>query len=101
MLDKMKQLYDMQKKAKQIQKELKETEIEAKSGDGGVTVVFNGEVHIVDVKIDASLLAPEKKQLLEQAIKNTTAQAIAKAQAIAAVKAKGMMGDLGIKLPGM
>jgi DNA-binding YbaB/EbfC family protein len=100
MIDKMKQLYDMQKKAKQIQKELKETEIEAKSADGGVTVVFNGEIHVVDVKIEETMLAPEKKRELEQAIKNTTAQAIAKAQAIAAEKAKGMMGDLGINLPG-
>ena len=30
MLDKMKQLYKLQKKAKEIQKELKETEIEAR-----------------------------------------------------------------------
>lgn len=100
MLDKMKQLYDMQKKAKQIQKELKETEIEATSANGGVTVVFNGEIHIVDVKIDESLLAPEKKRELEQELKNTVAQAISKAQAIAAEKAKAMMGDMGINLPG-
>jgi DNA-binding YbaB/EbfC family protein len=101
MLDKMKQIYEMQKKAKQIQKELKETEIEAQSADGGVTVVFNGEIHIVDVTIAESLLVPEKKRELEQAMKSTIAQAIAKAQAIAAEKAKTMMGDMGINLPGM
>ncbi len=101
MLDKMKQLYDMQKKAKQVQKELKETEIEAKSNDGNVTVVFNGEVRIISIAIEEALLVPEKKFELEQAIKNTVAQAISKAQGIAAEKAKGMMGDLGINLPGM
>ncbi len=101
MLDKMKQLYDMQKKAKQIQKELKETEIEAKSADGNVTIVFNGEIHVVDVKIGEALLAPEKKRELEMAVKNTIAQSVSKAQAIAAEKAKSMMGDLGINLPGM
>lgn len=101
MLDKMKQVYDMQKKAKQIQKELKETEVEAKSGDGLVTVVFNGEIHVVDVKIDESLLTPEKKHALETTLKNTIAQSVSKAQAIAAEKAKSMMGDLGINLPGM
>ncbi len=90
----------MQKKAKQIQKELKETEIEAQSVDESVTVVFNGEIHIIDIKINESMLAPEKKRELEQAIKNTTAQAISKAQAIAADKAKSMMGDMGINLPG-
>lgn len=101
MLDKMKQVYDLQKKAKQIQKELKDTEIEAKSGDGGVVVVFNGEIHITDVTVDEALLSPEKKHQLEQDIKNTVAQAISKAQAIAAEKAKTMMGDMGINLPGM
>lgn len=101
MLDRMKQLYDMQKKAKQVQKELKETEIEAKSADGAVTVVFNGEVHILRIEIDESLLSPEKKQVLQQTVKNTVSQAIAKAQSIAAEKAKSMMGDLGINLPGM
>lgn len=100
MLDKMKQLYDMQKKAKQIQKELKETEIEAQSANGLVSVVFNGEIHIVEVKIDESMLAPAKKHELEQAIRHTIGQAIAKAQAIAAEKAKSMMGDMGINLPG-
>lgn len=101
MLDQMKQLYGMQKKARQIQKELKETEIEAQSSDGAVSVVFNGEIRIIEVVINESLLAPEKKRELEQAVKNTVAQAISKAQAIAAEKAKGMMGDMGIKLPGM
>ena len=97
----MKQLYDMQKKAKAIQKELKETEIEAKSADGGVTVVFNGEIHIVNISIEESALNPENRRKLEQDIKNTIAQAISKAQTIAADKAKTMMGDLGINLPGM
>ncbi len=101
MIDKMKQLYDMQKKAKQIQKELKETEIEASSADGGVKVVFNGEIHIINVTIDENWLAVEKKRDLEQAVKSTVAQAISKAQAIAAEKAKAMMGDMGINLPGM
>lgn len=100
MLDKMKQLYDMQKKAKQIQKELKETEIEATSANGSVTVVFNGEIHIVNISIDKTMLAPENQRELELAIKHTVAQAIAKAQAIAAEKAKSMMGDMGINLPG-
>lgn len=101
MIDKMKQLYDMQKKAKQIQKELKETEVEAKSSDGFVTVVFNGEMHIVGLEIDEALLAPEKKRELENTLKNTIGQSISKAQAIAAEKAKGMMGDMGLNLPGM
>lgn len=101
MIDKMKQIYEMQKKAKQIQKELKETEIEAKSADGGVTVVFNGEIHVVKIAIEPSLLTPESQHKLEQDLKNTIGTAISKAQGIAAEKAKSMMGDLGINLPGM
>ena len=64
MFDKAKQLYDLQKKARAIQKELKETEVEAKAANGLVSVVFNGEQHITEVSIDESLLKPENKSML-------------------------------------
>lgn len=101
MLDKFKQLYELQKKAKEIQKELKETEIEAKSDDGTVTIVINGEQHIVDVKIDPSVLSADRKDHLEKTLVKVMAEAISQAQAMAAEKTKGVMKDLGVNLPGM
>jgi len=96
---KMKDLYELQKKARAIQKELKDVEIEAKSNDGWVTVVFNGEQHLTGVEISEEALASENKRELEKDLKNTISQAISRAQAVAAEKMKDVAGGLGI--PGL
>jgi DNA-binding YbaB/EbfC family protein len=101
MLDKMKQLYQLQKKAREVQKELKETEIEARSTDGAVTIVFNGEQHITEVSVDANVLKPENRRQLEETLKKTIAEAISRAQALAAEKTKSVMKDLGVNIPGL
>jgi hypothetical protein len=99
MFDKARRLYQLQKKARAIQKELRSTEIEAKSGDGKISVVFNGEQKIQDIKIDESLLSSGNKGELEKNLKNTITEAISRAQAVAAEKMKAITGDLNI--PGM
>lgn len=96
---KMKDLYELQKKARAIQKELKDTEIEAKSNDGWVTVVFNGEQHLVDIDIADEAFDLSKKKDLEKDLKNTITQAIARAQAHQAEKMKEIAGNLNI--PGL
>ena len=96
---KARELYDLQKKARRIQKELKDTEVEAKSADGWVTAVFNGEQHMTDIDIAEEALKPENKRELEKDLKNTISQAIARAQAHAAEKMKEIAGNLNI--PGM
>jgi len=99
MFDKAKQLYSLQKKARAIQKELKETEVEAKAAGGQVTVVFNGEQHIQSVEIDESMLNPSKKKDLEKALEQAIAECVSRVQAIAAEKMKSVAGDLNI--PGL
>lgn len=101
MLDKMKQLYELQKKAREVQKELKDTEIEARSSDGKISVVFSGEQKIVDIKIDESLLSTDKKSELEKILVQVTSEAITKTQALAAEKTKDVMKDMGLNIPGM
>jgi len=96
---KMKDLYALQKKARQIQKELKDIEVEAASNDGWVTVVFNGEQHLTEIDLSEEALQPENKRELEKDLKNAISQAIARAQAVAAEKMKDVAGGLGF--PGM
>ena len=96
---KARDLYDLQKKARKIQKELKETEVEAKSANGWVTVVFNGEQHLTDIDIAPEALDPDNKRELEKDLKNAISQAIARAQAHAAEKMKEIAGNLNI--PGL
>jgi DNA-binding YbaB/EbfC family protein len=95
----MKELYQLQKKAKQVQKELKDLEIEAKSTGGEVTAVVSGEMKITSIQITESALKPENKRQLEQAIKETVGQAMAKAQSESAARMQPILKDLN--LPGM
>ncbi len=96
---KAKELYELQKKARKLQKELKETEVEAKSSNGWVTAVFNGEQHLVDIKItDEAFESGDRKQL-EKDLKNTISQGISRTQAYAAEKMKEIAGNLNI--PGL
>ncbi|MFA6492989.1 MAG: YbaB/EbfC family nucleoid-associated protein [Patescibacteria group bacterium] len=99
MLDKAKQLWELQKKARAIQKELKEIEVEAKAAEGKVVVVFNGEQHIQSIDIDPEMLDQEKKRDLEKALQQAIAEAISRVQAVASEKMKAIAGDLNI--PGM
>jgi len=102
MMDKMRQakeLYALQKKAKSIQKELKEYQIRAESLGGKVAVIFSGEQKIEKVEIDPEVMKTESAEKLASAIKEAVKEALKEAQKIAAGKSKEMMGDLG--LPGM
>jgi len=101
MFDKAKELYQLQKKAKEVQRELKNTEVEAASVDGLVSIVFSADQKIKEVKIDESLLVPEKKRELEEKIVRVTSEGLSRVQAVAAERTKGLMSDMGINLPGM
>lgn len=104
MLDKMKQmkqLLDMQKKAKSVQKDLRDIEIEAVSPDQQVTVVFNGELKLVDLKIASDYMENHSVSDLERALKTTVTEAMSRAQSVAAEKTREIMKDLNINLPGL
>jgi len=101
MLDKFKQAYELQKKAKEIQKILKNTEIEAKSADLKVSIVLTADQKIRSIEIDESLMRPEMKKELEEKLVRVMSEGLSRVQAVAAGKTKDLMGDLGINLPGM
>ena len=94
MFDKVKDLYKLQKQAKEIKKELKNTHIEAESE--GVVVIIDGEQEVISVTISEEA-AQNPKKLQENLVKAFN-KAIKKSQQIAAEKMKGVMGGLG--LPG-
>ncbi len=104
MLDKMKQmkqLLDMQRKAKTVQKELRDTEIEAVSADGKITVVFNGELKLVDLRIAVDYLEGRTLDNLEKSLKITLTEGLSRAQQIAAERTRGMMKEMNINFPGV
>ena len=95
----MKDMYQLQKKAKQLQKELKDMEIEAKSSGGEVTVVVTGEMKIVSYSISPEALKEDNKKVLERAILEATNQAMARAQSESASRMQPLLKDMN--MPGM
>lgn len=97
MFQQMKDLYAMQKQAKEIKEKLSKIHIEAE--EGGVIVVVSADQDLISIEYPDNLLSPEKKKELAEKTKKAFSKATKKAQEIAAEKMKPMMGGLG--LPGM
>ncbi len=95
MFGQMKDMYKIQKQAKQIKKKLAKTHIEAEVE--GVIVTINGEQEVVEVKI------PEDKKndpKLEKYLLEAFNKAIKKSQKIAADEMKDVMDQMGLNMPG-
>lgn len=95
MLDKAKDLYKLQKQARQIKKQLKNTHIEAEHE--GVTVTINGEQEVVKVEIADQAL--ENKSKMQDNLVKALNKAIKKSQQIGADMMKDVMGDMNF--PGL
>ncbi|MBT4385004.1 YbaB/EbfC family nucleoid-associated protein [Candidatus Peregrinibacteria bacterium] len=93
-----KDLYKLQKQAKKIKEELKNLHIEADSN--GVTITINGEQEVLGVKISDEAMTQGKEELQKNLVAAFN-KAIKKAQEVAAERMRGMMGDMGMDLPGL
>lgn len=91
MFDKVKDLYNLQKQAKIIKKELKNIHIEAEVD--GVIVLIDGEQEVVGVTLPEN--ETNHKRLGENLVKAFN-KAIKKSQQIAAEKMKPIMGGLNM-----
>lgn len=89
--DQAKDLYKLQKQAKEIKKQLKNIHIEAESD--GVVVICDGEQNFIETKIPEALAGETKR--ISKAVTEATNKAIKKSQAIAAEKMKDVMGGMG------
>ena len=90
-MDQAKDMYKLQKQAKEIKKQLKNIHVEAEAD--GVTLVIDGEQSFLEAKIAEALAGDVKR--LEKAFVECANKAIKKSQAIAADKMKDMMGGMG------
>lgn len=90
MLKKARDMYKLQKQAKQAKKALKNIHVEAECK--GVTVVVDGEQKVVSIDIKPEV---PREKIPEYSI-DALNRANAKAQVVAAEKMQGVMGELGI-----
>jgi DNA-binding protein, YbaB/EbfC family len=89
--DQMKMLNQMRKLQKELGKEI----VEVEAGEGAVLIQFNGELKVVSVKFDASLIDLENIDEFENWVKVAIRDGLKEAQELAAEKMKPMMGNLG------
>ena len=97
--DIMKQAKKMQEKMEEIQKGLAEKCCEASVGGGMVTARVNGNLQLVSIKIDPSVVNPEDVELLEDLIVAAVGEATKRAQDMVAQE----MGKvtMGFNIPGI
>jgi len=93
----MKQAAELQSKMKALQDELDHIEVEGISGGGLVSVRMTAKMDVKAVKIDASLMKPEEREVVEDLV--VTAFTDAKRKAEAAMQEKMATLTGGLKLP--
>ena len=92
----MKQAQQMQER---LQRELAETQVEASAGGGMVTVVMNGQKHVLGLTIDPEVVSQNDVEMLQDLIVAAINDAQRKVDEAVAGKMGGMMG--GLKIPGL
>ena len=99
----MKKAQAVQAKLQEAQEELGRLEVEGQAGGGMVSITLNAKGELKGVRIDASLLTPADKEMVEDLIVAAFTDAKAKADRAAAEKMQSLTAGLplppGMKLP--
>ena len=99
----MKKAQEMQAKMQEMQAELERTEVEGQSGGGVVRVTMTAKGALKGVAIDASLLKPEEKEIVEDLLIAAHEDARKKGERMMEEKMKAATAGLplppGMKLP--
>ncbi len=98
-MNKFKDLYKLQKQAKDIKKKLQNTHIEAEVE--GIKAVVDGQQEIISVSIDDDAYKNKKK--VENNLVKALNKAVKRSQQYGAEQMKDVMGDMGLGggLPGL
>ncbi|KMO40103.1 nucleoid-associated protein [Methylobacterium tarhaniae] len=99
----MKQAQAMQQKMADLQSELDGVQVTGASGGGSVSVTMTAKGDVKGLSLDASLLVPDEKEILEDLIVAALNDAKAKAERAAQERmqelTKGLPLPPGMKLP--
>ena len=98
----LKQAQEMQKQMESVQSELSDIIVDSESGGGMVKVKINGQLEILELKIDDESLK-EDKEVIEDLIISAVNKGLSKAQATAKEKMNSVTGGMlsGMNLPGL
>lgn len=97
--DMMKQAKKLQQEMGKIQEEARQKTVEATVGGGMVTVVANGAMEILSIKIEREVVNPEETEMLQDLILAATNEALRRAQQMVNEEMGKLTG--GLNIPGL
>jgi DNA-binding YbaB/EbfC family protein len=95
----VKQAQEMQGRVGEMQEQLGRLRVEGSAGGGMITVEASGQLRILAVRIEPSLLESEDREMLEDLLVAATNQALEKARDAAAEEVSKLTGEINI--PGL
>ena len=95
----LKQAQEMQARMAKIQEELGQKTVEGSAGGGMVQVTVNGQFNLTLVKIEASVIKADEKEMLEDLILAAVNDGMRKAREMASAEMAKLTG--GFKIPGL
>ncbi|MCL2141034.1 MAG: YbaB/EbfC family nucleoid-associated protein [Dehalococcoidia bacterium] len=95
----IKQAMEMKKQMDKVQKELAKLTVEAETGKGAVKVVASGQLRIMSIKIDPTVIDPHKSGDLEKMIHKAINSALEDAQKMASKELSKVTS--GLNIPGL
>ena len=100
MKEMLKQAQDMKSQMDKVKKELEQIKVEGSASNGACAVTMTADMKVVEVSLDETLLS-SNKEVIDNAIKVATNDALTKAKDTAAKKLKSVTGGLSDMLPGL
>ena len=95
----LKQAQKMQEQMLKAQQEIEETQVEASSGGGMVTVKATGKKEILEINIKPEAVDPDDVEMLQDLVMVAVNDALSKADALTQEKMGALTG--GMNIPGL
>ncbi len=92
-------MFKIQEKVQQLQKELADKRVEASAGGGMVRIVANGSQEILEIHIDPEVVDPEEVEMLEDLILAAANEARQRAKELMMEEVSKITG--GLQIPGL
>lgn len=98
----IKEAASLQKNMKNIQSKLRQKMVEYSSGEREVTVVARGDGTIAGIRIDPSVVKPDKVRELEKMVLKAVDGALEEAKTLGASEVKNLAAGMGLPdIPGL
>jgi len=95
----MKQAQELQERLTRVQEEAARKTVEASAGGGMVTVVINGRLQVVELRIEPKVMTSGDTEMLQDLVIAAVNQGIRAAQDMMAEEMKKVTG--GLQIPGL